>query len=71
MAHGDANAARRGVGGQFRRAVQLGRQRHQPHPALGGLEEPVEDGQIRREQILRRLHAALPVRKKRPFEMNA
>ena len=53
------------------RAGQLGRQRHQAHVALGGVEEAVEGGDVRRQQMCGGLHAALGVRKKRAFEMNA
>ncbi len=38
--------ARRGVGGQFCCARQLGSQRHQADMALGGFKEPVEDGHV-------------------------
>ena len=53
------------------RAGQFGRQRHQAHVALGCVEEAVEDGDVRREQMCCGLHAALGVRQKRAFEMNA
>ena len=38
--------------------------------SLGGVEEPVEDGDIGRKQMRRRLHAALGVGQKRTFQMN-
>ena len=71
VADGDAHTARGGVRGQFDCAGQLGRQRHEAHVALGGFKEPVEDGDVGREQMLGGLHAALGVREERSFEMNA
>ena len=70
VAHGDANAAADGVRSQFRCAGQLGRKRHQPDATLGSVKEPVKGGYVGRQQVLGRLHAALGVRKKRPFQMN-
>jgi hypothetical protein len=63
--------ARRCVRGQLNRAGQLGRQRHQPDVALGGLEKSVEGGNVGRQQVFCWLHPALGVRKKRAFQMNA
>ena len=71
VAQRDANARASGVGGQLDGARQFGRQRHQAHLALGGFEETVEDGDVGREQVLGRLHAALGMGEKRAFEMNS
>ena len=65
------NPARRSVRGQLDGSRQLRRQRHQPDAAFGSLKEPVKGGDVGRKQMLRRLHAALGVREKRAFQMNA
>ena len=71
VAEGDAHAARGGVGDELDGAGKLGRERHQANVAFGSVEESIEDGDVGREQMLGGLHAALGVREKRAFEMNA
>src|SRR5579862_7435634 len=71
MAHRYANAARRRVCSQFNGAWQLWSERHKPRVPAGSLEEPVENSNIRSQQVLARLRSALGMRQKRPLQMNA
>ena len=64
-------AACGGVGGEFDGAGQFGRQRHQAHMSMGCVEEAIEGGDVWGEKMFGRLHAALCVREKRAFEMDA
>jgi len=70
VAEGDADAARGGVSCELGGSGQLGCQRHEAYLALGGLEEPIKDGDVGSEKVLWRVDAALGVREKRPLKMN-
>jgi hypothetical protein len=61
MAQGDSHTARRRVCGKFSCPRQLGREGHQADLALGSLPQPIEDGDIRRQQQIRRMDAAFDV----------
>lgn len=70
MSQRNAHSARHSVRNQLDCSRQLRRNRQQPNLSFGSLKHPVKGGNLRRKQMLRRLHAALGMRKKRSFQMN-
>ncbi len=71
MSQAHANAAPRGFGNDLGCALQFWSDRHHANPATRRLPEPLEAGQLRSQQIPRRVHPPARMADEWPLQMNS